>query len=150
MLAPLKDRSQIEREMPPLGADPHINRLEAENLALRQALRQSRQAQKRSAALGARKIVAQSNEISRLQSLLDASRERVSALESGQAIVELGQRLMALGEANEQLAEAARRVWLLDKTVCAAHEECARLAGERDRAIRCLEANARAGLKILD
>lgn len=149
MLAPLKDRSLIEREAP-AGADARATRLEAENLALRQALRQARQAQKRSATLSARKIIAQANEISCLQSQLDAVRERVAALESGQAIVELGQRLMALSEANAELADSARRVWLLDKTLCAAHEECARLAGERDRAIHCLAASARAGSRYCD
>ncbi len=149
MLAPLKDRSLIEREAL-LDADEHIARLESANRALASALRQSRQTLRRSATLATRKIVALTNEISRLQSLLDASRERVAAFESGQAIVELGQRLMALGAANEQLAEAGHRVWLLDKTVCAAHEECVRLAREHDRAIQRLETSARAGLKYHD
>ena len=49
--------------------------------------------------------------------------------------MELGQRLMVLSEANEQLIDAAQRVWLLDKTLWAAHEECWRLARERDQAI---------------
>jgi len=146
MLAPLKDRSLIERESS-LSPDERVAQLESANLALRDALRQSRHAQKRSATLAASKIIAQTNEISRLQSLLQASRERVAALESGQAIVELGQRLMALSEANAELAEAARRVCLLDKTLCAAHEECARLASARDQAIHFLEANAGAGLE---
>ena len=134
MLAPLKNRSLIERE-PSLSAEERVAQLESANLALRNALRQSRQAQKRSATLAARKIVAQDNEITRLETLHRAARERVEALESGQAIVELGQRLMALSEANAQLTDAAQRVWVLDKTLCAAHEECARLARERDHAI---------------
>jgi len=134
MLAPLKNRSLIERE-PSLSAEERMAQLESANLALHNALRQSRQTQKRSATLAARKIVAQDNEISRLETLHRAARERVEALESGQAIVELGQRLMALSEANAQLTDAAQRVWVLDKTLCAAHEECARLARERDHAI---------------
>ena len=146
MLAPLKNRSLIERESP-LSLEERVAQLESANLALCNALRQSRQIHRRSATLAARKIVAQANEISRLETLHLAARQRVEALESGQAMVELGQRLMALSEANEQLADAARRVWLLDKTVCAAHEECARLARERDQAILHLESNARAGLK---
>ena len=145
MLAPLKNRSLIERE-PSLSAEERVAQLESANLALRNALRQSRQAQKRSATLAARKIVAQDNEISRLETLHRAARERVEALESGQAIVELGQRLMALSEANAQLTDAAQRVWVLDKTLCAAHEECARLARERDHAILHLAKESRRDL----
>ena len=146
MLAPLKDRSQIERE-PAITPDERIARLEAANAALTSALRQSRQAQKRSATLAARKIVAQANEISRLETMHRATRQRLEALESGQAIVELGRRLMALNEANEQLIHAAQRVWTLDRTLCAAHEECARLARERDLAINRLNSDARSNLK---
>ena len=52
MLAPLKDRSLIERESP-LSLEERVAQLESENLALRSALRQSRQVQKRSATLSA-------------------------------------------------------------------------------------------------
>lgn len=137
MLAPLKNRSLIERE-PMLSLEERAAQLESANLALRNALRQSRQAHKRSATLAARQIVALTNEVSRLETLHCASRQRVGVLESGQAIVELGRRLMLLSEANTQLTEAAQRVWVLDKTLRAAHEECARLARERDQAIRHL------------
>lgn len=65
MLAPLKDRSLIERESP-LSLEERVAQLESANLALRTALRQSRQVQKRSATLSARKIVALTNEVSRL------------------------------------------------------------------------------------
>jgi hypothetical protein len=146
MLAPLKNRSLIERE-PTLTPEERVAHLESENLALRTALRQSRQAQKRSATLAARQIVALTNDVSRLETLHRAARQRVEVLESGQAIVELGQRLMLLSEANAQLTEAAQRVWILDKTLCAAHEECARLANERDQAIRNLAGDSRRTLK---
>lgn len=146
MLAPLKDRSQIERE-PDITPDERIAGLEAANTALTSALRQSRQAQKRSATLAAREIVAQANEISRFEALQRTARQRVEALESGHAIVELGRRLMALIEANEQLIHAAQRMWTLDRTLCAAHEECAHLARERDLAINRLNSNARSNLK---
>ncbi len=53
-------------------------------------------------------------------------------MESGQSIIELGQKLMQLSELNEQLSDAAQRVWYLDKTLCAAHAECERLSRERD------------------
>lgn len=138
MLAPLKDRSLIERE-PAISADQHIAQLEAANAILTSALRQSRQAQRRSATLAARKIVSQANEINRLETLHQTARRRIEALESGQAIIELGRRLMALSETNEQLIDAARRVWTLDKTLCAAREECARMASERDLAVRRLD-----------
>ena len=65
MLAPLENRSLIERE-PALSLEERVAQLEAANLALRDALRESRQAQKRSATLAARKIVAQDNEIGAL------------------------------------------------------------------------------------
>ena len=149
MLAPLENRSLIERE-PALSLEERVTQLEAANLALRDALRESRQAQKRSATQAARKIVAQTNEISRLQSLLHASRERAAALESGQAIVELGRRLILLSEANAELAAAARRVCRLDKTLCTAHAECLRLSSARDQAIHFLAANADACLEYCD
>lgn len=138
MLAPLKDRSLLERE-PTVSPDERIAQLEAANAALTSALRQARRTQRRSATLATRKIIAQTNEINRLEILHQTARQRVDALESGQAIVELGRRLMALSEANEQLIDTARRVWTLDKTLCAAREECARMASERDQAIRCLD-----------
>lgn len=137
MLAPLKDRSLIERE-PAIFADERIAQLEAANATLSSALRQSRQTQKRNATLAARKIISQANQINRLETLYESARQRVEALESGQAIIELGRRLMALSEANEQLIDAVRRVWSLDKTLCAAREECARMAHERDLAIHRL------------
>lgn len=122
MLAPLKDRSIIEQEAP---------ELEVSHLKL--ALRQARIQQRRSATLSAKKIIAQENEINRLRQLLDESRRRLFELESGQAIIELGQRLMQLRARNDELVEAARRLWTLDKTLCAARAECQRLADERDR-----------------
>jgi len=137
MLAPLKDRSLIEREY--ITPDERIAELEAANAALTGALRQARQAQRRSATLTTRQHITQANEISRLETLLQAARQRLDALESGQAIVELGRRLMALSDANEHLIEATRRLWTLDKTLRAAREECARMASERDQAILCLD-----------
>jgi hypothetical protein len=149
MLALLEERSLVTREAP-AAADAAPARRTTENRALRQALRHSRQAMGRIATLGARKVVAQTNEFSRLQGLLDAARGRVAALESEQSIVELGQRLMALSEANERLAETARRVCLLDKTLGAARDERGSLACESDRAINCLETNARLHLRYRD
>ena len=70
-----------------------------------------------------------------------AQLERIVAeLESGQAMTEMAQRLMAMSEAKERMAEAARHAWMLDRTLCAAHAECARLAEERDRALQRLMA----------
>jgi len=137
MLAPLKDRSRLERE-PSISPDERIAQLEAANAVLTSALRQSRQALKRSATLAARKSVAHNNEINRLAALYQSARLRLTELESGQAVIELGRQLLAFSEANEQLSEAARQLWRLDKSLEAAHEECARLAGERDQALHRL------------
>lgn len=139
MLAPLKDRSLIERDDG--AAAPQalpLSDLQAENMALRLALRQARRSQRRSATLAARQIVALNNEVSRLQQLNLSLQQQCEEYASGQAIVGLGQRLMALEESNAQLLAAAQQVWYLDKSLCAAHHECERLARERDAAISCL------------
>lgn len=139
MLAPLKDRSVIERELNSPraheGNPPNTAELFADNRWLRTALRQARQSQRRSATEAARRIVALTNDINRLEEQNAALRQRVEEFASGQAIVSLGQQLMTLREANEQLIAAAQRVWYLDKTLCAAHHECERLARERDAAV---------------
>lgn len=127
MLAPLKDRSVLERA-PETGeaAAPH-----AENAALRQALKQARKTQKRAATLAA----------TRIAGLNDANRQlqaRIAQLESGQAIVALGQQLMALRTKNDELSAGLRQLWALDRNLCAAHRECERLARERDSALACL------------
>lgn len=131
MLAPLKDRSVLERE-------PAIAEHKAEILALRLALRDARSAQRRSATLSTRKIVALTNEVNRQSELNARLQLRVDELENGQAIVALGQQLMALRDQNEQMAAAAHRLWFLDRTLGAAHRECERLARERDAALDSL------------
>ena len=139
MLAPLKNRSVIERESSPGNGDASAPAdLIAENAALRLALRQARRSQRRSATLSTRQVVALNNEVSRLQQLNLSLQQRCEEYASGQAIVSLGQRLMALEESNAQLLAAAQQVWYLDKSLCAAHHECERLARERDAAISCL------------
>jgi hypothetical protein len=139
MLAPLKDRSVIERDDGQDRSDtPPSADLQAENTALRLALRQARRSQRRSATLSAAQLVALNNEVSRLQQLNLSLQQRCEEYASGQAIVSLGQRLMALEESNAQLLAAAQQVWYLDKSLCAAHHECERLARERDAAISCL------------
>lgn len=133
MLAPLKDRSVLERE-PAVDIDAG----DAEMLALRLALRDARSAQRRSATMSARKIVELTNETNRLAEFNAQLQARIDELENGQAIVALGQQLMALRHENEQMAAAAHRVWFLDRTLCAAHRECERLARERDAALDSL------------
>ncbi len=143
MLAPLKNRSILERapdgedeNLPPVTpcADAsHLADLEAENAALKSALRQARQTQRRSATINAQKSVAQANEILRLEEICSQLQQRLQRFESGQVVIELGQKLMELQDANEQLISAAQRVWYLDKTICEAHRECERLARERDQ-----------------
>lgn len=136
MLAPLKNRAILEREAAPDNTPS--NPLLAENLALRHALRQARSSRKRLLTLHAARLAALDERLNTLQSERDALRLRLEQLESGQAIIELGQQLMAAREAEQQLMAAIQRVWQLDKTLCAAHRECERLAGERDRLARCL------------
>ena len=154
MLAPLEDRSLLERD----DGDPQrdapladagdklaakLARLAAENAALRKSLRDSRQNQRRNATLTARQIVAQTNEIYRLGELNGQLQKRLMEHEAGVVVTGLGQQLMALREANEQLTIAATRVWYLDKTLCAAHRECEMLARERDSALGRLRTASR-------
>ena len=146
MLAPLEDRSLLERDDgdpqrdAPFAELADLARLEAENAGLRKSLRDARQNQRRNATLTARQVVAQTNEIYRLGELNAQLQKRLLEHESGLAITSLGQQLMALREANEQLTIAATRVWTLDKTLCAAHRECEHLARERDSALCRLRA----------
>jgi len=131
MLAPLENRALLERE-PDDAANERIAELENKNAALRQALRQARASQKRMATLNSSRSIEQANRIAALETRCENFRARIAELESGQAIIELGRQLMALKDANEHLIVAAQRVWHLDKTICAAHRECERLARERD------------------
>lgn len=68
----------------------------------------------------ARKVVELTNEANHLTELNARLQTRVDELKNGQTIVALGQQLMALRDQNEQMAVAARRLWLLDRTLCAA------------------------------
>jgi hypothetical protein len=142
MLAPLENRALLERDdgdpqadLSPLPDDRDSRRLaklESDIAALRSALRQSRQAQRRSATISTKKIIAQLNEIAGLKNIVAAQRQRLADFESGQAMIELGRQIQQLSAANSNLSDAAQRVWLLEKTIRAAHAECERLAGERD------------------
>lgn len=141
MLAPLKNRAILEKEpadAPADGSHPddaeRLKRaqLEAEVSSLRQALRESRAALRRSATQSAQKLIAQANEISRLKALNAYTAKRLADLESGHAIIELGRKLIELSEANHSLCGAAQRVWCLEKTIRAAHGEYQRLSSERD------------------
>lgn len=129
MLAPLKDRSILESADEP----------DEENRMLRLALRRARQAQKRSATLSARQLVEMTN---RLQLAEERNRQlqaRLDEMENGQAITALAQQLVELRQENDELIDAAKRLWFLDRTLCAAHRECERLAQERDTALEKLQ-----------
>jgi len=139
MLAPLKDRNLIERD----SGRPTETELDADNAALKLRLRQARQMQKRTATLSTRKIVELTNENHRLAELNRHLHKRLAELESGAAIVALGQQLMAIRQENDELQDAAKCVWFLDRTLCAARRECERLAGERDKALDCLQSRSR-------
>ena len=129
MLAPLKDRSIL------LPADDGPEDGEA---ALRLALRQARQAQRRAAEYGARQSIALSNEVNRLNELNRQLHSRLDELESGQAMVTLGQQLMALRAENEALLAAAHQLCHLERTLHATRRDCERLARARDHALDCL------------
>jgi predicted RNase H-like nuclease (RuvC/YqgF family) len=137
MLAPLKDRSVLERE--PSAEIAEIGTVDAEMLALRLALREARRTQRRSATLSARKTVELTNQLHRLTELNARLTARVDELENGQAVIALGQQLMALRHENDALHDAVHRLWFLDRTLCAAHRECERLARERDAALDSLQ-----------
>ena len=139
MLAPLKDRNLIERDS---GRQTEAE-LDADNAALKLRLRQARQMQKRTATLSTRKIVELTNENQRLAELNRHLHKRLAELESGVAIVALGQQLMALRQENDELLDAAKGIWFLDRTLCAARRECERLARERDDALDCLQSRGR-------
>lgn len=146
MLAPLKNRALLERDdgdpqadLSPLPSDNtgrRLAELESEIAALRSALRQSRQTQRRSATISTRKIIAQLNEIDGLKAVVATQRQRLADFESGQVMIELGHQLQQLSASNNDLSSAAQRVWHLEKTIRAAHAECERLAGERDALVQ--------------
>ncbi len=139
MLAPLKDRNLIERDT---GRRTE-SALDADNAALKLRLRQARQMQKRTATLSTQKIVELTNENHRLAELNRLFQKRLTELESGEAIIALGQQLMAVRQENDELLDAAKCVWFLDRTLCAAHRECERLTRERDEALSCLQSRSR-------
>lgn len=144
MLAPLKDRNLIERDADCRSAAA----LHADNAALKLRLRQARQMQKRTATLSTRKIIELTNEKQRLAELNHHLQKRLAELESGEAIVALGQQSMSIRRENDELLEAAKYVWFLDRTLCAARRECERLARERDSALDSLQ--SRSGQRLDD
>jgi hypothetical protein len=62
-------------------------------------------------------------------------RERLSAFESGSAMMEMGRKLLNLQAANDELVLNVQHMWSLEKTLKAAHAEAQRLARERDQAV---------------
>jgi len=99
MPAPPKNHTIPEREpedAPAVCSHPddaeHLKRaqLEAEVSSLRQTLRESRTALRRSATQSTQKLSAQANEISRLKALNTDTGKRLADLKSDHAIIELG------------------------------------------------------------
>lgn len=157
MLAPLENRALLERDegdpqsdLEPVSdgnSERRVATLEAEIAALRTALRHSRQTQRRSATLSTRKIVAQQNDINRLNAIVAAQRQQLADFESGQVMIELGRQLQRLSASHADLNGAAQRVWQLEKTIRVAHAECERLARERDALALNQHCPLRHGLK---
>lgn len=108
----------------------------AEIADLRRALRESRARLRQGAVEGARRICVLNAEIVRLEARNEVDRRRLERYESGVAIVELGRQLMRLSENNARLAEAAGRVWALERRVAELEGESRRQAAERDAPAR--------------
>ncbi len=92
MLAPLENRAILERA--PAGetddaAENDAIHLQAENHALRAALERVRRRQKRLVFLGGRRSLQQAQRITLLEQRCAHYQNRLSELESGQAIIEL-------------------------------------------------------------
>lgn len=128
MLAPLKDRSILSRTDGDEGPAGETEK------ALRLALQQARQTQRRAALEGARRSVALSNEVACLTERNRQLQRRLDELESGQTITALGQQLMALRAENDALLAAAHRLCHLSQALNAVRRECEHLARARDRA----------------
>jgi cell division protein FtsB len=148
MLAPLKNRDILECDLADPQSDLSLpspiqqrqyDRMATEVTALRQALRESRRAQHKSATSATRRIVSQINEINRLKTLNHNLQKKLADYQSGQAIIELGRRLVELSENNHLLSQTAQRAWFLEKTLQAAHSEFANLAAERDALLQQIQ-----------
>lgn len=122
MLAPLEDRTILERE----GDDDEL-------AALRAALRESRTALKRSAAQAANQLVRQANEITRLQEINASLKQQLATIESGHAIIKLGCNLLALDREDQIPCSAQQRLFCLEESIRATQSEYLRMASQRAR-----------------
>jgi predicted nucleic acid-binding Zn-ribbon protein len=127
MLAPLKDRTIIERENP---AIPVSTAKDIEDL--RRALRESRQRLRQSAWQGTRQISALHREIDQLQMRCAQYETRIERYASSQAMMDMARALMRVTEENEALRQSAQNAWQLEKNLLAAHDEYRCLRHERD------------------
>jgi hypothetical protein len=136
MLAPLKDRSILEIAPAdtlfdePASSCDITAELFAEIDALKLALRQSRDDQRRSALDSTARIIAQANEISHLQDTNISLKKSLHTLESGVAITQLGQKLMDLSARNDMLSLAVARLSIMEKALNIACRECEYLVDE--------------------
>ncbi|MFV0372010.1 MAG: hypothetical protein ACK5JI_10300 [Azonexus sp.] len=111
MLAPLENRAILERA--PAGetddaAENDAIHLQAENHALRAALERVRRRQKRLVFLGGRRSLQQAQRITLLEQRCAHYQNRLSELESGQAIIELAQQVIALKEFIRTLGQSCQ------------------------------------------
>lgn len=127
MLAPLKDRRLIEQESPAA-----ITRTQGEMVALRLALRESRNRLRQLVREEGKRRAAMLDEMERLREELVLSRQQVERYESGVAIVELGRELLRLQACNDCLRHGQARMWNLEKNLESAHCEYQRLFEERN------------------
>ncbi len=119
MLAPLENRNAIER------ADRDAE-------ALRSALAALRSERDFDRCASVQRIAVLTDEVARLRGVCEAQRRQLDAYASGEAVISLGRRLMALSAANDGLRAAAEQARTLQAQLAAAHDDCRRLADERD------------------
>ncbi len=125
MLAPLKDRSILLRSNRDDDNRP--------NSALRQALREARQQLKHSAKQATQEILSLRNQLMNTEQQQRELAQQLAEIRSGQTMLAMGQRLTALQHENDRLHDALQEIWFLERSLAAAHRECANIAAERDQ-----------------
>lgn len=103
-----------------------------ELLALRRALRDSRERLYRGALESTRRICALTGEVTRLEQLNAAYRKRLESMASDEPLIDMARRLVQCREENEMLRKALGRAGVVEKALRDAQTECTRMARERD------------------
>ena len=113
-----------------------LAKLEKDCVAARAALEQQRRQQadhERTLRQQLLEAVAERDRLRHAGDEAERLQARLTAYESGSAMIDLGRQLIKLQAANDELMIAAQRGWSLEKTLLAAHDEAQALARERDQ-----------------